>query len=64
MENRKDKKVVLNDELLDKVSGGFEEIDTDNTAIDYCSCETPQPCPFMPYVCVNCTGVILNYNYD
>ena len=26
MENRKDKKVVLNDELLDKVSGGFRPI--------------------------------------
>ena len=34
MENKKDKKVALNDELLDKVSGGSDE----NSSDEWCEC--------------------------
>ena len=56
MENRKEKN-RLNDELLDKVSGGWEEILTDSGL--YCDCENPEPSPLDPSICKKCEQKIL-----
>ena len=57
MENNKGK-VALNDVLLDKVSGGWEEILSDSGSM-FCDCEDPVPSPLDPSLCVHCAKKIL-----
>lgn len=57
MENEKEK-TALNDRLLEKVSGGWEEILSDSES-PYCGCVIPVPSPLDPSVCKNCMKTIL-----
>ena len=57
MEDKKPK-AALNDQLLDKVSGGQEEIIPDSES-PYCDCEIPVPNPLDPSLCHNCRKRIL-----
>ena len=57
MENRKEKS-RLNDELLDRVSGGGEEILSDSGSL-YCDCGNTVSSPLDPSICKNCTKTIL-----
>ena len=53
-----DNKAKLNEELLEKVSGGWEENLSDSES-PYCGCEIPEPSPLDPSVCKNCIKTIL-----